>query len=84
MTYASCSRYCRDVGAAHCCAALSVTFSSAILWESSLLGVIYATTRILQGWCYMPHTFWAQIFVWLACLLTALWRFVGTRGGRCS
>jgi len=27
---------------------------------------------VLQGWHYMSHTFWAGIFVWLACLLTAL------------
>lgn len=53
-------------------AQLSVTFSSAIWWDSLLLGVIYGTTRILQGWQYMSHTFWAEIFVWLACLLTAL------------
>lgn len=47
-------------------------FSSAILWGSLLLGLIYGTTRVLQGWHYMSHTFWAGIFVWLSCLLTAL------------
>ncbi|WP_460926409.1 phosphatase PAP2 family protein [Pseudomonas sp. MC6] len=47
-------------------------FSSAILWGSLLLGFVYGTTRVLQGWHYMSHTFWAGIFVWLACLLTAL------------
>lgn len=47
-------------------------FSSALLWGSLLLGFIYGTTRVLQGWHYMSHTFWAAIFVWLACLLTAL------------
>lgn len=47
-------------------------FSSALLWGSLLLGFVYGTTRVLQGWHYMSHTFWAGIFVWLACLLTAL------------
>lgn len=47
-------------------------FSNAILWGSLLLGLVYGTTRVLQGWHYMSHTFWAGIFVWLTCLLTAL------------
>lgn len=47
-------------------------FSRAILWGSLLLGFIYGTTRVLQGWHYMSHTLWSGIFVWLACLLTAL------------
>ncbi|MDX9666760.1 phosphatase PAP2 family protein [Pseudomonas sp. P5_152] len=47
-------------------------FSKAILWGSLGLGFIYGTTRVLQGWHYMSHTFWAGIFVWLTCLLTAL------------
>ena len=37
-----------------------------------LLGFVYGTTRVFQGWHYMSHTFWAGIFVWLATLLTAL------------
>lgn len=47
-------------------------YSKAVLWGSLLLGFIYGTTRVLQGWHYMSHTLWAGIFVWLACLLTAL------------
>jgi membrane-associated PAP2 superfamily phosphatase len=47
-------------------------FSKAVLWFSLVLGFVYGTTRVLQGWHYMSHTFWAGIFVWLACLLTAL------------
>lgn len=47
-------------------------FSKALLYGSLLLGFVYGTTRVLQGWHYMSHTFWAGIFVWLACLLTAL------------
>ncbi|MNQ31569.1 PAP2 superfamily protein [compost metagenome] len=47
-------------------------YSQAILWGSLLLGFIFGTTRVLQGWHYMSHTFWAGIFVWLTCLLTAL------------
>jgi membrane-associated PAP2 superfamily phosphatase len=46
--------------------------SKAILYGSLLLGFVYGTTRVLQGWHYMSHTFWSGIFVWLACLLTAL------------
>lgn len=37
-----------------------------------LLGMMYGTTRVMQGWHYMSHTFWAGIFVWLTCLPTAL------------
>ncbi|MDD0973278.1 phosphatase PAP2 family protein [Pseudomonas fontis] len=37
-----------------------------------LVGLVYGTTRVLQGWHYMSHTFWAGIFVWLSSLLPAL------------
>ncbi|PWB34426.1 PAP2 family protein [Pseudomonas sp. SDI] len=37
-----------------------------------LLGLVYGSTRVLQGWHYMSHTFWAGIVVWLGCLLPAL------------
>ncbi|MEG1041624.1 MAG: phosphatase PAP2 family protein [Pseudomonas sp.] len=37
-----------------------------------LIGFIYGTTRVLQGWHYMSHTFWAGIFVWLSSWLSAL------------
>ncbi|MNE99643.1 hypothetical protein D3C80_1983550 [compost metagenome] len=47
-------------------------YAKAIMYGSLTLGFIYGTTRVLQGWHYMSHTFWAGIFVWLACLLTAL------------
>jgi membrane-associated PAP2 superfamily phosphatase len=47
-------------------------YSKALMYGSLLLGFVYGTTRVLQGWHYMSHTFWAGIFVWLACLLTAL------------
>jgi membrane-associated PAP2 superfamily phosphatase len=47
-------------------------FSKAVMYGSLLLGFVYGTTRVLQGWHYMSHTLWAGIFVWLACLLTAL------------
>ena len=47
-------------------------FSGAVMYGSLLLGLVYGTTRVLQGWHYMSHTFWAGIFVWLTCLLTAL------------
>ncbi|QKG68581.1 phosphatase PAP2 family protein [Pseudomonas sp. B14-6] len=47
-------------------------YSKALMYGALLLGFVYGTTRVLQGWHYMSHTFWAGIFVWLACLLTAL------------
>ncbi|AIL62105.1 phosphatase PAP2 family protein [Pseudomonas alkylphenolica] len=37
-----------------------------------LIGFVYGTTRVLQGWHYMSHTFWAGIFVWLTTWVTAL------------
>lgn len=36
------------------------------------LGFVYGTTRVLQGWHYMSHTFWSGIFMWLTSLLTGL------------
>ena len=47
-------------------------YAKVVLHGSLLLGMVYGTTRVLQGWHYMSHTFWAGIFVWLTCLLTAL------------
>lgn len=38
----------------------------------TVLGLVYGTTRVLQGWHYLSHTFWAGIFVWLSTLLIAL------------
>ncbi len=37
-----------------------------------LVGLVYGTTRVLQGWHYMSHTFWAGIFVWFSTWVTAL------------
>jgi hypothetical protein len=37
-----------------------------------VLGMVYGTTRVLQGWHFMSHTFWAGIIVWFSMLLTAL------------
>ncbi|ANY90758.1 MULTISPECIES: phosphatase PAP2 family protein [Pseudomonas] len=37
-----------------------------------MIGFVYGTTRVLQGWHYMSHTFWAGIFVWLTTWATAL------------
>lgn len=37
-----------------------------------LLGMVYGTTRVLQGWHFMSHTLWSGILVWLTMLLTAL------------
>ncbi|WP_085615542.1 MULTISPECIES: phosphatase PAP2 family protein [unclassified Pseudomonas] len=37
-----------------------------------LIGFVYGTTRVLQGWHYMSHTFWAGIFVWFTTWITAL------------
>lgn len=37
-----------------------------------LLGFVFGTTRVLQGWHFMSHTFWSGIFVWLSTLMVAL------------
>jgi membrane-associated PAP2 superfamily phosphatase len=37
-----------------------------------LLGLVYGTTRVLQGWHYFSHTLWAGIFVWMSTFLVAL------------
>lgn len=37
-----------------------------------LLGLVYGTTRVFQGWHYMSHTLWSGIFVWLSTLSMAL------------
>lgn len=47
-------------------------YSKALMIGALVLGFVYGTTRVLQGWHYMSHTLWAGIFVWVACLLTAL------------
>ncbi|SCZ33530.1 MULTISPECIES: phosphatase PAP2 family protein [unclassified Pseudomonas] len=46
--------------------------SKALMHGALALGFVYGTTRVLQGWHYMSHTFWAGIFVWLSCWLMAL------------
>ncbi|NIE73419.1 phosphatase PAP2 family protein [Pantoea sp. Ap-967] len=37
-----------------------------------LIGFVYGTTRVLQGWHFMSHTFWAGIFVWFTSFASAL------------
>lgn len=37
-----------------------------------VLGMIYGTTRVPQGWHFVSHTFWSGIIVWLTMLGTAL------------
>ncbi len=46
--------------------------AKALLGAIVLLGMVFGTTRVLQGWHYMSHTFWAGIFVWLSTFLVAL------------
>ncbi|MGY4533318.1 membrane-associated PAP2 superfamily phosphatase [Pseudomonas sp. TE3786] len=46
--------------------------AKALLTAVLVLGMVFGTTRVLQGWHYMSHTFWAGIFVWLSTLLVAL------------
>ncbi len=46
--------------------------AKALLCAILVLGIVFGTTRVLQGWHYMSHTFWAGIFVWLSTLLVAL------------
>jgi membrane-associated PAP2 superfamily phosphatase len=43
-----------------------------LLAFSLALGMVYGTTRVLQGWHFMSHTFWAGIIVWFSMFLTAM------------
>jgi membrane-associated PAP2 superfamily phosphatase len=56
--------------------------ASTLFWASMILGCIYGTTRVVQGWHFMSHTFWAGIFVWLSTLLTAMAFYGHTLSGR--
>ncbi|MFC6336475.1 phosphatase PAP2 family protein [Pseudomonas sp. CCM 7891] len=47
-------------------------YSNLLLAGVIVLGLVYGTTRVLQGWHYFSHTLWAGIFVWLSTLLVAL------------
>ncbi|MDD1964552.1 phosphatase PAP2 family protein [Pseudomonas putida] len=49
-----------------------------LLAFSLALGMVYGTTRVLQGWHFMSHTFWAGIIVWFSMFLTAM-AFYGRR-----
>jgi membrane-associated PAP2 superfamily phosphatase len=46
--------------------------SKKLLIGVTLLGFVYGTTRVFQGWHYMSHTLWSGIFVWLSTLSMAL------------
>ncbi|WP_166359506.1 phosphatase PAP2 family protein [Pseudomonas akapageensis] len=46
--------------------------SKKLLYVVLLLGFVYGTTRVFQGWHYMSHTLWSGIFVWLSSLSMAL------------
>jgi membrane-associated PAP2 superfamily phosphatase len=46
--------------------------AKALLYWTLLLGMVYGTTRVLQGWHFMSHTFWAGILVWFSAFFTAL------------
>lgn len=52
--------------------------AKAVLYASTVLGAVYGTTRVVQGWHFMSHTFWAGVIVWLSALLVAL-AFYGWR-----
>ncbi|WNW12958.1 phosphatase PAP2 family protein [Pseudomonas sp. DTU_2021_1001937_2_SI_NGA_ILE_001] len=45
-----------------------------VLWLTLGLGLLFGTTRVLQGWHYMSHTFWAGLIVWWCTAFTA-WAF---------
>ncbi len=46
--------------------------AKALLAFALVLGMVYGTTRVLQGWHFMSHTFWAGIIVWFSTFLTAM------------
>jgi membrane-associated PAP2 superfamily phosphatase len=47
-------------------------WSRVVFWGVVVLGMIYGTTRVLQGWHFMSHTLWAGLFVWFSTWFTAL------------
>lgn len=47
-------------------------YAPTVLHVVGLLGMVYGTTRVFQGWHYMSHTLWAGIVVWLSTLAIAL------------
>lgn len=50
-----------------------------LLVTTLIMGMVFGTTRVLQGWHYMSHTLWSGIFVWLSTLLVALFFYGRTR-----
>ena len=50
-----------------------------VLAFSLILGTIYGTTRVFQGWHFMSHTPWAGIMVWFSTFLTAMAFYGRTR-----
>lgn len=47
-------------------------YSKLLLKVILVLGSVYGTTKVLQGWHFMSHTFWAGVLVWLVNLALAL------------
>jgi membrane-associated PAP2 superfamily phosphatase len=43
-----------------------------VLAFSLILGAVYGTTRVFQGWHFMSHTPWAGIIVWFSTFATAM------------
>lgn len=43
-----------------------------VLVMTLTLGMLFGSTRVLQGWHYMSHTFWAGLVVWWCCELMSL------------
>ncbi len=53
-------------------------YTKATLYAALTVGMIFGTTRVIQGWHFMSHTLWAGVIVWLCTLFTAL-AFYGWR-----
>ncbi|PWU26389.1 PAP2 family protein [Pseudomonas sp. RW407] len=47
-------------------------FTRPLLLAVMVLGMIYGSTRVPQGWHFVSHTFWSGIIVWLTMFGTAL------------
>ncbi|WP_426139541.1 phosphatase PAP2 family protein [Pseudomonas sp. DWP3-1-2] len=54
-------------------------YSNILLAGVCVLGMVYGTARVVQGWHYFSHTLWAGIFVWLSTLLSALFFYGRSR-----
>lgn len=47
-------------------------YATHVLFAVVILGLVFGTVRVLQGWHFMSHALWSGLYMWLASLITAL------------